>query len=325
MDYQLSEPLSTDEQVEQTQGLLEFSTEISTLNKKTLLTTIAHTKGEAIMVSLDDLRILPGFNPRIRNHARNLHIRDIAESIKAHGFYADKPLAGIAGFEGKRHVIYLTDGDCRYNACQLAISEGALLEFVPLVLKDRTTTMEDLTIALVRSNGGLRFSTMELAIAAKRLFKFNKSIPKIAADLGFTPEYVSQLLTIAGAPHLIREMIESGEVPAAVAIQTLRAHGDDAVVVLQRAVVAAKASGRTGITRKHLPDQILKKAITKAAPTMVTAINRVKADPAFSALPDDVQEMIDNIISAIVAATPDAAETPPTVTETGEGAVPLLI
>lgn len=305
MENTLPAQLSEEEQFAQTQALLDFSGEISTLNHKTLLSSIAHTKGEQINVDIDKLRLMPGFNPRIKNAELAAHIRHLADSMKAVGFYSHKPFAAVAGYEGKRAVILITEGGCRYDALQLALSEGADIPSAPVVLQDKSTTIEDLTLALIRSNDGKRFSTLELAITVKRLFKFNWSIETIAEKTSFSVEYVNQLLAIAGAPHLIREMIANGEVPAAVALQTIRAHGDEAVVVLKEAVTAAKAQGKKGITRKHLPDQIRKKAINKAAPKMMVAIERVKAHEAFKTFPLDLQEMIDKLMAEIIAVSPN--------------------
>lgn len=312
MTQTTNQPLSHQAQFDQTQALLAFEQDISTVNQKTALTSIAHVKGSAINVDIDKLHFQEDFNPRIKDADHYAHIRTIADSIKSEGFYADKPLAGIVGFVGKRAVIFITDGRCRLEATHLAISEGAPIDDLPVVLKDRTTTREDLTVALVRSNSGKKFKPLELAVIVKRLFKFGWPAQMIADRLGFTPEYVNQLLTIAGAPSTIRQMIQDGEVPAAVAIQTLRTHGDEAATVLVQAVKAAKSNGQSGITRKHLPEQIRKKAITKAAPSMMTIIERVKTDATFQNLPTDLQDLIDKIIQMVAATTSAAA---PTATE----------
>ena len=311
MTQTTNQPLDEQAQFDQAQALLAFEQEISTVNQKTALTSIAHTKGAAINVDLDKLLFQEDFNPRIKDADHYAHIRAIADSIKIEGFYADKPLAGILGFKDKKAVIFITDGRCRLEATHLAISEGAEIYDLPVVLKDRTTTREDLTVALVRSNSGKKFKPLELAVIVKRLFKFGWSAQMIADRLGFTPEYVNQLLTIAGAPSMIRQMIQDGEVPAAVAIQTLRAHGDDAATVLVAAVKIAKSNGQSGITRKHLPEQIRKKAITKAAPGMMTIIERVKTDASFQNLPNDLQELIDKIIHMVASSTAETTADEP--------------
>lgn len=302
-------PMDTDRLVFQAQELLDFNEPFNPLNPAAVMTSLPHTKGQTIMVKVGDIKVFPGFNPRIQNQALFDHIRNIADSIKSEGFYAHKPLAVTARMEGKKQVLYVTEGGCRFAAANLAISEDAPLTELPVVISGRATTDEDLLTALIRSNQQLGFSTLELAICVKRYTRFGLTPSAIAQKLSYTPEYVNQLLTIAGAPTLIRQMIAEGEVPAAVAIQAMRTNGAvQAVEVLQTAVAQAKAEGKSGITRKHLPDQIYRRAITKAAPNMVTAIERVKAHAAFQTLPDDLQDMIDKLLEGIVKAKPETTE-----------------
>lgn len=72
----------------------------------------------------------------------------------------------------------------------------------PVVPKDKSNT-EDLTIALVRSNQGKKFTPLELSIVVKRLINAGLEINIIAKRLGFTTEYINQLAAIAGAPSMI--------------------------------------------------------------------------------------------------------------------------
>lgn len=292
----------TTQQLDQVTQLLAFAGEINTVPTKALMTVLNHIKGEQINLDPKHLRTMQDFNPRIKDQAYFDHIRQLADSIKDNGYFQDKPLAGISGYEGKRSVVYITDGNCRHEALKLAMSEGAPIQWVPVVLKDRTTTMEDLTVALVKSNEGKRFTPLELSIVAKRLFKFGWTPKTIAQKLGFTEAYVSNLLTLAGAPHEIRKMIESGHVSAGVALESMRQHGHDATSVLQDAMASAKADGNTGVTRKYLPMQVFKKTLTKAAPEMASAIVRIQQHPAFVALPADLRETVNKLVAEVEAA-----------------------
>lgn len=293
---------SIEENVVQVQTALDFNTELVGASHKSLLNSIAATKGDMLIVALEDIRIIPGFNVRVKDAGYHAHIRDLANSIRENGFYNNKPLTGYAGMEGKKPVIFLTDGHCRMEGAHLAISEGAPITELPVILKDKSVTMEDLTVELVRSNNGKRLTPLEMAIACKRLVSFNLKPQTIADKIGITVEYVNQLLTIAGAPASIREMIQAGEATAAVALGALRDHGSDAGKVMGEALAKAKASGKTKLTQKFLPQQILKKAYAKSAPAMYTAITQVKAHDAFGQLPEDLRKMIEDIISKMPAA-----------------------
>lgn len=309
-----------EEQAAQIQKLVDFNQEISTINPRTLLESIEHTKGGLIRIGLEHLRVMPDFNVRIRDAAYFEHIQTLKQSILEEGFYEDKPLAGVASFEGKNPVIFITDGDCRLQAVKLAIEEGAPIQTVPVVLKDRTTTIEDLTVALVRSNGGKRFTPLELSVVVRRLQKHGWVEKAIADKLGFSEEYVKQLLTASGAPVVIRKMIAEGAVPLAVAVQSIRTHGaEEAKQVLQTAVAQAKERGEKGITRKNLPDQIYKKAITKNAPRLVGIIERIHAEPLFNQLPEALKVEISDFLASMAVAKASEANKDSQDTNSAEG------
>lgn len=282
-------------------GALEFSTELVGVSEKVALASHAIAKGNSFMCMVEDIHVLPDFNPRIRTEALRLHIRGIADSILAEGYYLDKPISVYAATVGKKPTFFITDGHCRFEALLLAISESAEISEVPIVIKDRSTTMEDLTVAFVRTSDGLKLGPLEVAICCKRLVGFNWPIPRIAQRIGRTEEYVSQLLTLAGAPSAIRNMIENGETTAAVAISALRTHGEEAPAVLGRALDAAKAKGKDKVTTKFMPEQVRKVAMRKAAPKMLDAIQQVKVHKAYATLPEDLQKLIDELLTTLKA------------------------
>lgn len=289
-------PASTACDIEQSAN---FSLDLTPANHKALFQSIAAAKGDLYMMSIDDLRVIDGFNPRIRDAGLDAHIRAIADSIKMNGFYRDKPIAGYGALDGKKPVIYVTDGHNRLEALRLAIAEGAQIDEVPVIVKDRSTTIEDLTVALVRSNEGKRLTPLEIAIVCKRLVNFGWTIPRIAESLGFTPEYVGQLLTLAGAPREIRQMVQAGEATAATALDAIRKHGSDAGGVMAQALEQAKSQGKTKVTAKFLPEQVRRKAIVKQAPQMIEALQQLRADPVYSNLPDKLKLLIDEIVQKI--------------------------
>ncbi len=290
------------------QNIVGFDTTIVPTSHKKLLRSMAHTKGNQIAVFPEDIRILPGFNPRLPTDEFKAHIREVADSIKENGFYDDKPLAGFAGMEGARPVFFLTDGEVRYRAALIARSEGAPIETLPAVLKREGTSPEDLTVALVRSNGGRRFTPLELAIVCARLSKFNWPTQKIATALGFSGEYVGQLLLLAAAPKAVRDLVQSGEASAGVAISALKTHGSDAQKVLHQAAETAKNQGKTGVSKRHLPEEILKKAVRKAAPMLLDTLTNIKAHKSYKKMPDDLRELVESALRQVNPASPQEKE-----------------
>jgi ParB family transcriptional regulator, chromosome partitioning protein len=248
---------------------LAFKEELVSANPKTLLSQVFTKQAGVVDIEVDDLQVLPDFNVRLKDAEYHTHIRSLADSMKANGYYKDKPLAAIGVMSGKKSVIYITDGHCRYAALQIAIAEGAPIKMVPVSIKDKSTTMEDLTVALVRSNEGRKLRPLELAIACKRMIKFGRNEKEIGEAFGLTAFYVTNLLTLAGAPSAIRDMIESGVVPAQVAMDAIRKHGGDAVEVLTTAATKAKDMGASKVTKASIEGRSLPKKIVASVVTSV--------------------------------------------------------
>lgn len=304
---------STDMQFHAVQEMISFSAELDLVPEKTMNTVLVFKANDsAKMTDPKRLRTMPGFNPRLKTKEHVAHVRRIADSMKAEGFYGDKPLAVVSGFEGagnkRRPVWFVTEGGCRWEALQLALNEGAPIELVPISVKPRSTSMEDLTVALVKGNEGKPFTPLELAIIVNRMEKFERSAEYIAEKLNFSLAYVHQLQALARVPSSIRAMIETGEVPAAVALESIRNHGLNAKGVLQDAVDKAKAAGATKITRKNLPQQVFKRTVHKAAPKLLDVVSQLRTHKAYAEFPSDLRARLDELMEQIDAVRPARSE-----------------
>jgi len=200
----------------------------------------------------DKLRVIPGFNGRIRTPAYEAHVETVTQSIIENGYYPDKPLAGYVAKEDDEDVIYVTEGHTRFEAVRNAAERGHVVEFVPVVIKPNGTSMEDLTIALVTSNDGRPFTPYEKALMVKRLIGMGLDVPTIAKRLTMTEKYVNDLLTLAGAPKAVRDLVVAEKVAPTLAIAELTKHGGKAAERLKAAVEKAAASGKKKATAKHV-------------------------------------------------------------------------
>ena len=195
-----------------------------------------------------DVHVIPGLNPRVQDQAYFDGVQALAEDMVANGYYADKPLTGfITNIEGK-DVIALADGHRRHAAAQLAIKMGAPIEHVPLVLKDRSQSMEDITKSLLHSNEGVPFTVFEKAVIAKRFKMFGWDDARIAKEMRCTPAFVGQLHTLSSSPQAIQELVKAGTVSATHAIEMIKTHGGKATEVLTESVSKAKAKGKKKAT-----------------------------------------------------------------------------
>ena len=281
------------------QGELDVDTQLVQGNTKAAMKAAGASSRDLWQVEFGQLRIIPGFNTRIKNAAYFAHVRNIADSIKAEGYYQDKPMAGFVAKENGQDVIFVTDGHCRYDAVELAISEGAEIVRIPVVVAHQGTSMEDLTVALVRANSGKPLEPYEIGMVCKRLTRYNWEIETIAQRLGFSEKYVEGLLLLMGSQIEIRNMVQNDEVAASTAIEAIRKYGEKAYSKLKQALDAAKASGGEKATKKYLPEQIFKKRVAKAAPSMFNAISEIQADPGYDHISPELREKLEALLKEL--------------------------
>jgi len=233
----------------------EFVPDLARGNLKAAMASAGATNPHALWtVPPSQLRVIEGFNGRIRTPAYLEHLAGVKNSIRENGYYQDKPLAGYVAKEDGEDVIYVTEGHTRFEAVRELIDEGHEVEKVPIVIKPNGTTMEDLIVALVTSNEGRPFTTYEKALMVKRLVGQGMDEATIAKRLNFKTgkAYVDDLLTLAGAPKAIRDMVIADKISATMAIDELKKNGAKATERLKTAVDRAQAAGKAKATGKHL-------------------------------------------------------------------------
>jgi ParB family transcriptional regulator, chromosome partitioning protein len=253
-------------------------------------------------VDRSKLRIIPNFNTRIRGDGLASHIRSLADSMKSEGFYPDKPLAGYVAKDGDEQVIYITDGHCRLEGRDLAVQEGAEIDKLPVVVSAQGTSVEDLTVALVRSNSGKPLEPYELGIVCKRLARFNWDADEIARRLGFTRTYVENLLLLISSPIGIRQMVMDGKVSATTAIDALKQFGGQAEQRLLSALDKVQQKGGERVTKKHMPakpEVIFKKQVIKSAPVLFNTVRDIRLDDGYKQLSAELREKIDALMATL--------------------------
>lgn len=275
----------------------KFNIELVAGNVKAAMKDAGASSSDLWKVEPSQLRILPDFNCRVQNDAYTARVRKIADSIKANGYYPDKPLSGFVAKEDGADVIYVTGGHRRHAAVHLAIEEGAEIATVPVIVKAKGTSMEDLTVDLIVGNDGEPLSTYEQAVVCKRLVGFGWDSKEIARRVGYaSAQYVDGLLSLAAAPVAVRKMVMEEVVSATTAIEAIKKHGNKAQEVLLAAVVK---SGTGRVTAKHMPEAEFKKTVRKQAEPMYTALTKVKADPGFKKLAPEVQKLLAELLGNI--------------------------
>ena len=87
----------------------DFTRELTPGNTKAAMKAVGASSSDLRKVEPARLRVLEGFNARVKNEAYTARVRWIADSIKANGYYPDKPLTGFVALEDGVEVIYVTE------------------------------------------------------------------------------------------------------------------------------------------------------------------------------------------------------------------------
>lgn len=255
-------------------------------------------KRDMWLVPRSQIRVIPGFNVRIQNAAYHAHIRALADSITSEGFKPEHPLAGYVAREGEDSVIYLNDGHCRLAGVDLAVSEGLEIDVLPVVVSTKAHDLEDITVGLVRSNAGKPLESLEKAAVCKRLVGFGWDETRIAKRLGFTENYVRDLLTLIGAPAKVRELVASDQISATAALKAMATHGDKVIVKIEEGLQMAKAAGKSRVTTRYLVDPS-EKVIAKEGPKLYSVVQELRSDPGFAQLGKPLQDKLNELLGQI--------------------------
>ena len=196
----------------------------------------------------------PGLNARDMGSPQTIeHIEEICASILERGFLEARPLQIFSDKEG----VWVSAGHCRLRAAKMAISRGAQILSVPCLIEPKTTN--DLSRQLDQiadNNGGLELTALEAGAAVKKALSIGWSIQKIAAHVGKSPSWVSQIVEFQSAPAEVHEIVKEGAISATLAARTIRERGnEEGSRDIRQAVQSAKANGKKKATAKHMPER----------------------------------------------------------------------
>lgn len=245
------------------------------------------------------IRVMDGFNTRIRTVDYLEHLRSIVDSMKADGYHIDKPISVYVAREDTGDVVYAVDGHTRLEAALTAIDEGADFDEIPVILLPKSLNMVDMTVGLYRSNTGRPLTPYETATVIKRLNRMELTEAEIGRRLGLAQSYVNGLLMLAAAPLAIRKMVINEEVAASAAIDLLRKHGAKAVDILEKAKAKADAAGKTRVTASQLPGAAFTRAVKKSAPHLLATARQIAEDPGYHALREDTRSKLDELLAQL--------------------------
>lgn len=230
----------------------------------------ATKRTDLFLIDPRNIVVMEGFNVR-----RDFDLEELKEQIKANGVL--NPVTVIPYKEDGVEKYKLVDGERRYRATMLAISEGANIPFIKALKAPKGATTEQLYIEQMMRNEGKRFSELECAIMFRRFKEeFGYSQVEIAEKFKKSPAFISKCLSLLDLPQYLQDKIATGELSAMAAreIRNSYTHESDQVRAAKTALRTAKANGRATATNKEVQSS-LKEA--KQAKAIADALRNVWA------------------------------------------------
>lgn len=220
---------------------------------------------DLFLIDPRNIVVVDGFNVR-----RDFDLDELKEQIKAKGVL--NPLTVIAFKDDEGNEKYkLVDGERRYRATMLAISEGADIPYVRAMKARKDASTEELYIQQMMRNEGKKFTEYECAIMFRRFKEeFGYSQVEIADKFKKSPAFISKCLSLLDLPPYIQERIMKGELSVKAAKEIAANYGSEKeqVKAAKSAVDNAKENGRVTATNKEvlnsLKDSKEAKAIAEA-------------------------------------------------------------
>jgi len=226
------------------------------------LKSLADSRGTLLNFDPRRLKSKPGLNSRDLEAPDNKeHVEALAQSIAAVGWKAGSVLTIFA--EGDD--VYVEDGNCRLAAVMLAISRGVEIIAIPCIPNTRGVNDVERVLAQTIHNSGKRLTPLEQGVAFKRALALGASVQDIAAKVGKSATYVSQMIDFQAAPQEVHNLVREGVVSATTAAQVVRREGAQGVAKLARAADEAKIAGKAKVTASDIAeDDALWSAFRKA-------------------------------------------------------------
>lgn len=139
---------------------------------------------DLFLIDPRNIVVVDGFNVR-----RDFDLDELKEQIKAKGVL--NPLTVIAFKDDEGNEKYkLVDGERRYRATMLAISEGADIPYVRAMKARKDASTEELYIQQMMRNEGKKFTEYECAIMFRRFKEeFGYSQVEIADKFKKSPAF----------------------------------------------------------------------------------------------------------------------------------------
>ncbi|MFM0315983.1 ParB N-terminal domain-containing protein [Paraburkholderia nemoris] len=213
-------------------------------------------------------------------------VRHMANLIKVNGYDRKQPLGCFVRKVGGEDRIYVYAGQHRFHGALLAISEGAQIDRLPIVIDEaKSVNRANLIYAGITTNDGEKLTPLQLAEKVVELQELGEPNATICQRLNITDQTIRDVLLLAKAPAALHKLVRDKVVSSTLAIDEIRAHGGEkALERLQNAAAQVKAGGKAKVTKKALAKSAAHKVTDAHAKQLLQALQSVLHDPIFGKL-----------------------------------------
>ncbi|HED1503008.1 TPA: chromosome partitioning protein ParB [Raoultella ornithinolytica] len=203
-----------------------------------------------MMIRIDDIHIVDGFNPRDYNSAEcKADDEDLFQHLKSGG--SVPPIEVKALDSGG---VWIVEGHRRYRAFLRCREAGLPVEWITIA-QFKGSDLEA-QAHVMRSNRQLKLSPIEKAANLKKMAAFNISNGEIAELVGLSVATVEKLLALSVTDHAVQQTVKNGEVSVDVALQRVEEFGSKAAEKLEEDKAKAVAVGKKKVTRSLIAPEI---------------------------------------------------------------------
>ncbi|EPU1133130.1 chromosome partitioning protein ParB [Klebsiella oxytoca] len=240
-----------------------------------------------MLIRLDDIHIIDGFNPRDYNSAE---CKEADEGLFQHLMAGGSvPALEVKALDPSG--VWIVEGHRRYRCYQRLRDSGQPVEWISIV-QFKGSDIEA-QAHVMKSNNQLALSPLEKATNLKRLAAFNLSLGEIANLVGLSVPTVEKLLALSEADHAVQQKVKNNEVSVDVALSRIEEFGGRAAEVLEQDKAVAAAAGRKKVTRSVIAPEIsVKKARRLVELITLAGIDESGTISLSGELLNEVQEII---------------------------------
>lgn len=194
------------------------------------------TKSDIYKIDPRNIEVQNGFNSR----SDFGDIEQLAEQIKAQGVLNPITVVPFTTESGEEKY-RLVDGERRYRAVMLLVSQGVDIARIPALYASKSLTKEDLLAQQIIRNEGKPFSEYEYGVAFKKFIDFGYTNKEIAEKLGVKIWKVDCCLAHLNRDEKVQQLMREGRITGVDVRHIYQAAKDEAKAVKQIMKLCNKA------------------------------------------------------------------------------------